>query len=598
MLASVGVHWLTDPFAPAFMQRALLELALLSVAAGALGAFVVLRRLAFATHALGVGAFPGAVVAYGVGASAFLGGLVSSLLIAGGLALLGRRRDLDTAAATGLLLAGALALGSLLVSDVFAEGARVDTLLFGSLLGVTEADVWRSVAVAGGVAVAALLLGRGWLLVAFDRESVPVLGFRPALLDLALTVVLAAAAVATVDAVGSLLVSALFVVPAATARLVARRVPWLVAGAAALALAESVVGLWLAYRLDAPPGATVAICATVAFAAVYAGRELRLPGRRAKLVMGGAAALAGALILAAGAGTGPARAATSTAHADQSHTSGTLRIVATTPLVADWVRAVGGGAVEVRTLLKPLVDPHEYEPGTGDAAAVTQAKLVVASGAGFDDWIVKLVQGAGGARVVALAPVARLRPPALARVGEQLDPHFWHDLTLAAVAIVTLRDALVAADPAAAAGFRSRAVAYLARLAGLDRQLRASIATVPAARRKLVTDHDAFGYLARRYGIRIVGAAIPSTSTAASANARDTARLIDLIRREHVATLFSESSVDPKLIGQVARETGARVEDGLYGDTLGPAGSGADSYVAMMTHNVRLLAAGLRGSAK
>ena len=198
------MHWLTDPFAPAFMQRALVELALLSVAAGALGAFVVLRRLAFATHALGVGAFPGAVVAYGIGVSAFAGGLVSSLLLALGLALLGRRRDLDTAAATGLLLAGALALGSLLVSDVFAQDARVDTLLFGSLLGVTDADVSRSAAVAGGVAVAALLLGRGWLVVAFDRENAPVLGFRPVLLDLALTGVLAVTAVASVDAVGSL----------------------------------------------------------------------------------------------------------------------------------------------------------------------------------------------------------------------------------------------------------------------------------------------------------------------------------------------------------------------------------------------------------
>ena len=588
------MRWLTDPFAPAFMQRALLELALLSVVAGALGAFVVLRRLAFATHALGVGAFPGAVVAYGIGVSAFLGGLVSSLLLALGLALLGRRRDLDTAAATGLLLAGALALGSLLVSDVFAQDARVDTLLFGSLLGVTDADVWRSAAVVGGVAVVALALGRGWLLVAFDRESAPVFGFRPALLDLALTGVLAVTVVATVDAVGSLLVSALFVVPAATARLVARRVPALVAVASALALAESVVGLWLAFRLDAPPGATVAICAAVTFAAVYAWRELRVPARR-----GLAAAGLGAALLALGVvgGVGAAGAGAAAA-ADQPHTSSKLRIVATTPVVTDWVRTVGGDDVEVRPLLKPLVDPHEYEPGTGDAAAVADSKLVVASGAGFDDWIVRLAQGSGGVRVVALAPTALLRPPALARAGPKRDPRFWHDPTLAAAAVATLRDALAQADPTHAAGFRSRAGAYISRLTGLDRQLRAAVAVVPAARRKIVTDHDAFGYLARRYGIRVIGAAIPSTSTAASANARDTARLIDTIRRERVTTLFSEASVDSKLIRQIARETGARVDDGLYGDTLGAAGSGADSYVSMMAHNVQLLVAGMRGNGK
>ncbi len=578
------MRWLTDPFSPVFMQRALLELALLSAVAGALGAFVVLRRLAFSTHALGVGAFPGAVVAYGIGASAFAGGLVSSLLIAVGLASLGRRRDLDAPAATGLLLAGALALGSLLVSDVFQQDARVDTLLFGSLLGVTPADVWRSLAVVGGVAAAAALLGRGWLVVAFDRENAPVLGFPPVVYDLTLLAALAVTAVATVDAVGSLLVSALFVVPAATARLVTRRLPALVAAAAGLALAESVVGLWLAYRLAAPPGATVAICSTVAFAVVFAGKEIVSPGRRRLLLVGGAAALV--TLGAAGAATA---AGARTAAAP-------LPVVATTPLVVDWVRAVGGADVAVHGLIKPLVDPHEFEPGPGDAAAVAKAKLIVASGAGFDTWIEGLARGAGrGSRLVELAPLARLRPAALGGAGDELDPHFWLDPELAAVAIGSLRDALATADPARAAAYRRRAGAYLATLRAVDRTLAAAFAAVPAARRVLVTDHDAFGYFARRYGLRIVGAAIPSTSTAASANARDTARLIDTIRREHVPTLFSESSVDPKLIRQIAGAVGARVESGLYADTLGAAGSGAETYLALLRLDGRLLVAGLTG---
>lgn len=579
--------WLLDPFAPVFMQRALLELALLSLAAGVLGAFVVLRKLAFSAHALGVGAFPGAVVAYGVGASAFLGGLVSSLVLALGLTLLQRRRELDAPAATGLLLASALALGSLLVSDVFEQDARVDTLLFGSLLGVTGADVWRSAAVAGGVLAAAAVLGRGWLVVAFDRENAPVLGFPPAVLDLALLGALAVTAVATVDAVGSLLVSALFVVPAATARLVARRLRTLVAGAAALALAESAVGLWLAYRLDAPPGATVAICSAVAFAAVFAGKELASPGRRRALLVSGAAALGAVALLGALPGAAGAAGA---ARAD----SGKLRVIATTPLVADWVLSIGGDDVEVRPLLKPLVDPHDFEPGTGDAAAVAEAKLVVASGAGFDAWVEGLARGAGGkAALVELAPVYRLRPPLLGGEGAKLDPHFWHDPTIVVAAIFKLRDALAAADPAHAAGYRTRAAAYAARLRALDADLKRSFAAVPAAQRLMVTDHDAFGYLARRYGITLVGAAIPSTSTAASANARDTARLIDVIRKRKVPTLFSESSVDPKLIRQIAGEAGARVEAGLYGDTLGPVGSGADSYLSMMATNARLIVAGM-----
>src|SRR4051794_9152436 len=118
------------------MQHAAAELAVLALAAGALGPFVLLRRLAFTTHALGVGAFPGAVVAYALGASAFAGGLAAALLMAAALALLQRRRELDSAASTGLVLATALALGALLVSNVVESGPQVDTLLLGSLLGV------------------------------------------------------------------------------------------------------------------------------------------------------------------------------------------------------------------------------------------------------------------------------------------------------------------------------------------------------------------------------------------------------------------------------------------------------------------------------
>ncbi len=275
--------FLLDPFRPLFMQHALEELALLAVVGGALGTFVVLRRLAFTTHALGVGTFPGAVAAYALGGSAFLGGLAAALVLALLLALLQRRGDLDAPAATGLLMAGALALGSLLVSNVVQAGPQVDTLLFGSLLGVGSGDVLRSAAVAAIAIVAVLLLGRVWLLVAFDRQNAPALGFRPGRYDVALFVVLALTTVASVDAVGGLLVSALLVVPAATARLFVDRLVPLLAASALLALALAVVGLWLGYRLDAPPGATVAAAAAVTFVLAFAGSELSALARRPRI---------------------------------------------------------------------------------------------------------------------------------------------------------------------------------------------------------------------------------------------------------------------------------------------------------------------------
>jgi ABC-type Zn uptake system ZnuABC Zn-binding protein ZnuA/ABC-type Mn2+/Zn2+ transport system permease subunit len=575
------VTWLTDPFAPLYMQRALLELALLALPAGALGAFVVLRRLAFATHALGVGTFPGVVVAAGIGVSAFGGGLVSALVLALGLAPLQRRRDLDAPAATGLLLAGALALGSLLVSDVFGSGSEVDTLLFGSLFGVTDGDLVRSGVVAAGAVATVAIVWRGAVVVAFDRETAPALGYRPLPYDLVLFLLLAATVVAAVDAVGSLLVSSLFVVPAAAARLLTRRLVPLVVASSATALAVAVLGLAVSYRTGAPPGATVAVVAAGAFLAAYAIRAAGEPRRRRRVGVGLAASVV--LALAACGSNGGARHGT----------DGRLEVVATTTQVADWTRQVGGSHVAVTQLLKPLVDPHDFEPGPADADAVSRAKLVVASGAGLDAWIERVATSVGGVRVAELAPLAKLRPSERSSEGAY-DPHYWHDPTLAILAVRKLAHSLEQVDPEHARAYARNAIRYEATLRALDRQLGAEFRSVPASRRKIVTDHDAFAYLAARYGLTVVGTAIPSTSTAAEPSARDTARLIDTIRREHVHVLFSESSVDPKLVRQIASATGARVDADLFGDTLGPAGSGAATYVAMMRHNARHLLAAFR----
>ncbi len=547
-----------------------------------LGAFVVLRRLAFGTHALGVGTFPGVVVAFGLGFSAFVGGLAAAVTLALALAVLQRRSDLDPAAATGLLLAGALALGSLLVSNVFAAGAQVDTLLFGSLFGITDGDLVRSALVAGAALLVVAAAWRGLVVVAFDRVNAPALGFGASRYDLVLFCCLAVTIVAAVDAVGTLLVSSLLVVPAASARLVTRRLVPLVVTSSLLAIACALVGLLLSYHTGAPPGATVAVVAAGTFLLVFSFRTLAEPKTR-RIAALGAAALAISL-LGAGCGSGGGKP------------DGRLRVVATTTQVADWVRQVGSGHVAVTQLLKPLVDPHEFEPGPADADAVAQTKLVVASGAGLDTWITDLAKSAGGdARVVELAPTSKLRRATASGEG-RYDPHYWHDPTIVEIAVQTLGRALAAADPEHATEYRAAASRYVARLARLDRELRGEFESVAPERRKLVTDHDAFGYLAARYDLRLVGAAIPSTSTAAEPSARDTAHLIDTVRREHVHVLFSEESVDPKLVRQIAAATGARVDAGLYGDTLGPTGSDAATYLGMMRHNARHMLAAFRSS--
>jgi manganese/iron transport system permease protein len=270
------VQTLAEPFLEADALRSLGVLLLLSVVAGVLGGFVVMRRLAFATHALGVATFPGAVLAAELGLSVFAGGLIAAGLLALVLALLLRSSDLDAAAATGLVLVAAIAVGSLLVSGLVDPEETVEALLFGRLEGATAGQLIGSAALAAGALLAAAAFWRGWLVVAFDRSSAAGFGFSPGLHDAALFLLLAVTVVVASSAVGSLLVSSLLVVPAACVRAYARRPVRFAVGTGLLAAAVSFTGFMISHHAATPPGATIAAVAAVVFAMAVAGRELRV----------------------------------------------------------------------------------------------------------------------------------------------------------------------------------------------------------------------------------------------------------------------------------------------------------------------------------
>lgn len=268
-----------EPFALPFMQRALAEVALLAVAGGLLGSWIVLRRLAFYTHAVGAAAFPGLVVAGPWGVPPQLAALVTSLGVAGGLERLTRARRVAPDGATGLLLVAALSVGIVLASDVYESGAGVDQLLFGSLFGISDLDLLLTGLVCLVVVALSAALFRPWLAAAFDPASAGSLGVSTGGADWALLALVAAAVVVSIDAAGALLVGALFVLPAATVVLVARSVRALQVGAVVLTLAEGTGGLWVAFRLDVPPGPAIAVLGGVGFALVagvtVAARRLR-----------------------------------------------------------------------------------------------------------------------------------------------------------------------------------------------------------------------------------------------------------------------------------------------------------------------------------
>ena len=250
------------------MRTALLELVLLALAGGLLGAWIVLRRLAFYSHAVGGATFPGLVIADAAGIRPLLAALAVALGYAAAVHRAGSRaagRAGD--AVTGVVLAAALAGGVILASDVFESGSRVDSLLFGSLLAIGPGDVAAAAVAATGALLATLALGPAWLASGFDREGARALGAPVGAADALLLVLVGAAVVSALPAVGALLTASIFIVPAATARLFSGSVRGLLLGSVALALAEGVAGAYVALWLDAPPGPAVAVVAGGVFAA-------------------------------------------------------------------------------------------------------------------------------------------------------------------------------------------------------------------------------------------------------------------------------------------------------------------------------------------
>ena len=285
---------------------------------------------------------------------------------------------------------------------------------------------------------------------------------------------------------------------------------------------------------------------------------------------------------------------------------GPVNVVATYSILGDLVENVGGGKVELTTLVGPNGDAHTFEPAPSDNAELAEAEVVFENGLGFEPWLGDLYASSGSeaARVMVTDPIEPLTVAVEEQGHEEdaheeeehgeVDPHVWHDVDNAIVMVGSIRDALSEADPENAESYGRNAKAYVSELETLDAEVREEVGSIPEEDRVLFTSHDTFGYFAERYGFEVDTALASASTEAGDPSAGQTAELVEKVERSGVPAIFADNVSDAGVMKGIAAEAGVELAPPLYTDALGEPGSEGGTYVKMVRYNVSTMSEALQ----
>lgn len=275
-----------------------------------------------------------------------------------------------------------------------------------------------------------------------------------------------------------------------------------------------------------------------------------------------------------------------------------LKVVAVETFLTDIAQNVAGERIKIDALMPIGADPHSFEPTPQDIRKVSDSDVLIVNGMGFEEFLNKLLTHAGGNYQIIEATKGlksrAIKPNDPHDEDNPNDPHMWFDPNKVITYVTNIRDGLIQADPAGAATYQTNADAYITKLRALDAKIQAEVATIPAANRKLVTDHDTFGYYADRYGFEIVGMLVPSFSSADSSTAQQLAQLVNQIKTTGAQAIFIEQSTNPAIADQIARDTGVKVVTGLYTHSLSEPNGPAPTYIQMLEYDTQKIVDALK----
>jgi zinc/manganese transport system substrate-binding protein len=267
-----------------------------------------------------------------------------------------------------------------------------------------------------------------------------------------------------------------------------------------------------------------------------------------------------------------------------------IKVVTSFSILEDLVQNVGGKLVNITNFVPRNGDAHSYQPTTQDVRALGDAKIVFMNGLGLEGWFEKLAKNAASkASIVTLSSGLQTQKISVGDETGEIDPHMWWNLQNAIAYTKKIASTLAQVDPKNSSSYQKNSATYLKNLQQLDAWAKLEVQKIPVQNRLLVTNHDALGYFATRYGFKILGTVIPSGGTEREPSAKEMAKLIDAIKANKVRAIFTENTLNPKLASAIASDTGVKIAPPLYTDSLGNLGSSGETFVKAFQYNVKTI---------
>lgn len=568
-----------------FLQNALITSVAIGMVAGVIGCFIILRGMSLMGDAISHAVLPGVALSYILGINFFIGAIIFGLLASVLITYISQNSVIKSDTAIGITFSSFLALGVILIG-VANSSTDLFHILFGNVLAVQDIDKWITLIITAVVLITIVIFFRPLLITSFDPMMAKAYGMKVEIYHYLLMGLLTLVAVTAMQSVGTILIVAMLVTPAATAYLFTKRLSHMMILSSILGGLSSVIGLFVGYSFNIAAGSSIVLTAALMFVLGF----LLSPKQRAKFGNKNWGIAAGLLALVTGG-----IFLYSSSHQEQ--TDEKLNVVVTNSILKDITENIAGDEINLHSIVPVGRDPHEYDPLPEDIQKATDADVLFYNGlnleTGGNAWFTKLMSNANkvdNQDYFAVSDGVEILYLEGEEAGKE-DPHAWLNLENGMIYAQNIAQQLIAKDPDHAQIYRENLEEYLELLNELDQEAKEKFASIPEAQKLIVTSEGSFKYFSKAYDIP--SAYIWEINTEEEGTPLQIRLLVDQLKASEVKALFVESSINPRPMQSVARDSGIPIYAEIFTDSVAESGNDGDSYYAMMKWNLDKIYEGL-----